>query len=408
MVVCILTSSYPRFPGDYAGVFAAELARELVKLGVEVFVLAPRAPRLNTFEISEGVRVYRFSYFWPRKWELLAYGQGIPSNLKRNPLLYLLLPFFFVGQVRVLKRLVRKEKIQLVNAHWMVMQGLAAAWVQRREDLRFVLTIHSAGLQALVHLPFGRPVAEWIVRRANHIFCVSSAHGALLQDFLGKKVPIEILPMGIDLTLFDVSRWPQKVARQRFGIGEGKTVIFLGRLEEVKGVRFLIEAIRTLPDFHSGMASLYIAGDGRERSSLEGLVTRYKLGKGIHFLGTVSREEVPPLLAASDVVCVPSIVQKDGVVEGMPVVVLEALAMGRAVIASRVGGIPDIVQDGVNGFLVEPGDLKALASKISAVFGLGNAVDPVLQAARRTAKKFSWESVAQRYAEVFRSLGVSS
>lgn len=403
MAVCILTSSYPRFAGDYAGVFVAELSQELVRRGVEVVVLAPRAPGLRAFEISNGVRIYRFSYFWPRRWELLAYGQGIPWNLRRNRLLYLLLPFFFVGQVKALRRLMRQEKIRLVNAHWMVMQGLTAAWVRRREDLRFVLTVHSAGLQALVRFPLGRIVADWVVRSADHIFCVSSAHGHLLQNLLGRKVPVEILPMGVDLGRFDISQWPQRVARRRFGIGEGKVVLFLGRLEEVKGVRLLIEAMRTL-DFRSEGASLYIAGDGRERSSLEGLVTQYKLEKGIHFLGTVSREEVPPLLAACDVVCVPSIVQRDGVVEGMPVVVLEALAMGKAVIASQVGGIPDIVQDGVNGFLVEPGDPHALAAKIRAVLDLGNAMAPVLEAARRTAEKFSWEAVAQRYASAFRSL----
>lgn len=404
MAVCILTSSYPRFPGDYSGVFVAELAQELEKRGVEVVVLAPGGPGLDAFEISNGVRVYRFSYFRPRQWELLAYGRGIPWNLRRNPLLYFLLPFFLIGQVKALRRLVRQEKVRLVNAHWMVTQGLVAAWVRKKEKVRFVLTIHSAGLQALVRFPFGRAVADWIVRGADHIFCVSSTHGLLLRNFLGWKVPVEVLPMGVDLGSFDISRWPQRVARRRFRIGNGKVVLFLGRLEEIKGVQLLIEAIRTLTDFQTGAASLYVAGDGQDRSYLEGLITQYKLEKGLHFLGTVPREEVPPLLAAADVVCVPSIAQKDGVVEGMPVVVLEALAMGRAVIASQIGGIPDVIQDGVNGFLVEPRDPQALARKISAVFNLGDGLTPILQAARHTAERFSWDSIAQRYAAVFQSL----
>jgi len=408
VAVCILTSSYPRFSGDYAGVFVAELARELVKIGTEVVILAPRAPGLDAFEILDGVRVYRFSYFWPRQCELLAYGQGIPSNLKRNPLLYLLLPFFLVGQLRALKRLVRQEKIRLINAHWMVTQGLVAAWLRKRENIRFVLTIHSAALQALVRFPFGSVVADWIVRHANYIFCVSSAHALLLQNFVGRKIPIDVLPMGVDLTRFDISRWPQIVARRCFGIGEGRVLMFLGRLEEIKGVHLLIEAVRSIPDFHNGKAFLYIAGDGQERSSLEGLVSQYQLEKGVRFLGTISREDVPVLLATADVVCVPSIVQRDGVVEGMPVVVLEALAMGKVLIASRVGGIPDLIQDGVNGFLVEPGNSRDLVSKIKMALGLRNEIAPVCEAARRTAEKFSLESVAQRYAEVFHSLQVTS
>jgi colanic acid/amylovoran biosynthesis glycosyltransferase len=191
-------------------------------------------------------------------------------------------------------------------------------------------------------------------------------------------------------------------------MGEGKVLIFLGRLEEIKGVRLLIEAVRSIPDFHSGKAFLYIAGDGQERSSLEGLVSQYRLEKGVRFLGTISREDVPVLLASADIVCVPSIVQRNGVVEGMPVVVLEALAMGKVLVASRVGGIPDLIQDGVNGFLVEPGNFRDLVSKINMALGLRNEIAPVCEAARRTAEKFSLESVAQRYAEVFHSLQVTS
>lgn len=401
MAVCILTSSYPRFAGDYAGAFVAELAQELVKRGLEVVVLAPRAPGLKVFEISGGVRVHRFSYFWLRRWELLAYGHGIPSNLKRNPLLYLLLPFFLVGQLRALRRLLRRERIHVVNAHWMVMQGLAAAWLKARQDVRFVLTIHGAGLHAFARFPFGCTVANWIVKRADHIFCVSSALELLLRNLLGREVPVEVLPMGIDLGRFDSSRWPQRAARRCFGIGEGMVVLFLGRLEEVKGVRVLIEAIRTLTEVHDRDAHLYVAGDGLERPSLERLVAQYRLEKRVRFLGTVSREKVPHLLAAADVVCVPSIIEKSGVTEGLSMVVIEAMAMGKVIVASRAGGIPDLIQDGVNGFLTEPGDPEAWARKLAAAMTLGDKIGPVCQAARHTAEKFSWETVAERYAAVF-------
>lgn len=407
MTVCILTSSYPRFAGDYAGIFVAELARELVKLGVEVVVLTPRAPGLHAFEISEGVRVYRFSYFWPRQWESLAYHQGIPSNLKRNPLLYLLLPFFFVGQLRALKRLVRKEKIQLVNAHWMVTQGLVAACVRAADDIRIVLTFHSEELRALARLPFARRLTDWIVRKTDHIFSVSSAHSRFLCRLLGREVSVETLPMGIDVRYFVPFRWSKTEARQRLGLLEEQVFLFLGRLEERKGVKVLLKALALMPPFHLQRVRLLIAGDGNERSHLEREVRQCSLERNVRFLGPVPRNEVAWLLAAADVVCVPSIVEGSGITEGLPVVILEAMAMARIVVASRVGGVPDIIQDGVNGFLTEPGDPQALARKLNEIVGLGNRVIPIGEDARRTAERFSWESVAGRYAELFRSLEVS-
>lgn len=404
MAVCILTSSYPRFPGDYAGIFVAELARELAKLGEEVVVLAPRAPGVDAFEISNGVRVCRFSYFFPRKWELLAYGQGIPSNLKRNPLLCLLLPFFLAGQVRALKRLLHQDKIHVVNAHWMLMQGLAAAWVHTTNGFRVVLTFHSEELRALVRFPFARRLTDWIVRRADHIFSVSSAHGRLLSSFLGREIPLTILPMGIDTKRFDCLRWPKAEARRRLGVVEGQVLLFLGRLEERKGVRVLIRSLREMPSFRLQRAVLLIAGEGNEKFDLEREVRQFKLEECVRFLGRVSRDEVPWLLAAADIVCVPSIVEKSGLTEGLPVVVLEAMAMAKVVVASRVGGIPDVIQDSANGFLAAPGNSQAWAVKLGEVMTLGDKITSVRQAARRTAEKFSWESVAQSYVAVFQSL----
>ncbi len=93
--------------------------------------------------------------------------------------------------------------------------------------------------------------------------------------------------------------------------------------------------------------------------------------------------------------------------EGLGMVVIEAMAMGKVVVASRVGGIPEIIQDGVNGFLTEPGDPQAWAAKLASVTTLGDQVIPICEAARHTAERFSWDRVAARYAAVLHTLGES-
>lgn len=408
MKVCILTSSYPRFEGDYAGIFVAGLARALSGRGAEIVVLAPRGPGLPACEVSGEVRILRFPYFWPRRWEVLAYGLGVPSNLKRNPLLYLMLPFFLLGEARALGRLLRKEKIPVVNAHWMVMQGLVAAWFSRGSRVRLVLTIHGGDLNALAaRYRFGHILANWIVRSADHVFCVSSPLKFLLESLLRRDTSAEVLPMGISLRQFDASRRPVEAARVRFGIGEEKVVLFLGRLQEVKGVRTLIEAADILKGLSTETVSVVIAGDGLERKSLERLTVERELGERVRFLGAVPHQEVPALLAVAHVVCLPSTVERSGITEGLGMVLIEAMAMGKVVVASRAGGISDLIQDGINGFLTEPEDPRMLAEKLAQVLALGHEAEPVRRAARRTAEQFSCDHVAGRYAQVFEGLAGS-
>ena len=97
MKVCILTTSFPRFPGDYASVFVYDLAAELVAAGMEVCVIAPIEAGSLYHEVIRGVEVHRFAYFWPVRWQRIAYLGGIPDNLRRYRAAWLQLPFFLLS-----------------------------------------------------------------------------------------------------------------------------------------------------------------------------------------------------------------------------------------------------------------------------------------------------------------------
>jgi glycosyltransferase involved in cell wall biosynthesis len=164
------------------------------------------------------------------------------------------------------------------------------------------------------------------------------------------------------------------------------------RLEPVKGVEFLLRAATSVPD-----AAFAIAGDGSQAGYLRELAFALGIDGRVAFLGMVM--PVAPLLAAADVVVLPSLS------EGMPIAALEAMALGTPVIASRVGGLPEIVSDGVCGLLVPPGEPNALAAAINAVIGDPETSQLMGEACKRAVRqKYTSARMAQSYVSLVAEL----
>jgi hypothetical protein len=170
--------------------------------------------------------------------------------------------------------------------------------------------------------------------------------------------------------------------RRRLGAPDASTTLVLafGRLVEKKGFRYLVEAAARLPGAH-----LAIAGEGSLRRELEALAR--DLHVSVTFTGALERTAMAEAVLAADIIAVPSVVDRAGNVDGLPNTLLEALGAGRAVVASRVAGIPDVVEDGVTGLLVPPQDPGALADALRRLAGdaTGPTPQPVPRGADRTA-----------------------
>ena len=388
--VLIVSSTFPTRRPSAEPRFVYDLARGLVCHFEEVHALVPDAPGLVREETWEGVQVHRFTYFRPRRAQGLCYRKGIPANLRGNPLLALLVPFFIAAQARAIRRLVRARRIDVVNSHWIIFQGLAAALARTVTPFRHVLQIHAAGLYLLLRLPrwIGRPVARFIVKRSDHVICVSRYVLAKTTELLGYAPDASIACMGVDTSLFGASSGtPPDI---------GPRILFVGRLVEKKGVEHLLRAMvsvrNRMPEAH-----LDVVGSGEREHALRALAAELGLGAAsVTFLGSLPHEEVVERLRASRVVAVPSIVDAQGETEGMPTVLLEAMAAGRRVVASDVNGTPDLVKDGENGWLARPADPADLAAKL--VLALRDRGDEIPQAARAAARRHDWAPVCERYA----------
>lgn len=228
---------------------------------------------------------------------------------------------------------------------------------------------------------------NWCVRRVDNIQCVSEYTRDVLRAAGYREESLLMIPNAVDLTRFSPRPRPER------GTGEAARVAYVGRLRQVKGVSVLMEAWPHVA--RSSAARLTIAGDGPEREGLERAARESGVWESVAFAGEVS--DVPAVLAEADIYVQPSFQ------EGLPNSVLEAMAMGLPIVATRVSGNEDVVVDGENGLLVPPGDPKSLAAAIQKLVD-----DPALatRMGRRSREiiesRFSLAAVMRQLCDAYR------
>ena len=199
---------------------------------------------------------------------------------------------------------------------------------------------------------------------------------------------VSVIPNGISLEKFKVS--------SRYKKESTRTVIFVGRLHPVKGIQYLIEAMtivhQKMPD-----TKLIIVGDGAERSRLEKHVKELDLNDCIQFAGKVPQERIPEFMHQADIFVLPSLS------EGFPSVLLEAMASGLPVIATSVGGIPELIDEGINGFLVNIKRPDEIADRILTLMQNDDIRKEMSANNREKAELFTWDMVADKVEMIYRS-----
>jgi len=391
-----MTSTFPRWKNDPEPAFVFELSRRLVP-DFDVTVLAPRAPGSKTRETMDGLRVIRFSYFF-RRWETLAmHGGGILNNLKTNPLAYLLVPFFFMGQLLAIVKLLCRERFDLIHAHWIIPQGFLTviAGFISRTDIPMVCTSHGGDLFAL-RGPFFRWLKRIIINRSTAVTVVSSAMRDTVIDMGVSPDKVQVISMGVDLkNLFvpnpDVKR-------------SDKELLFVGRLVEKKGVHILIRAMPALLKKHPDTC-LSIAGTGPLEKELRELAVNLNVSAQVNFLGLVPQKHLPELYNRATIAVFPFVIAKSGDQEGFGLVQVEAMGCGCPVVSGDVRGVHDILIHKKTGLLVPPGKPKPMADAIDALLSNTDLRQALaFQARKRSVEKFDWNIVGEKYRELFKEI----
>ncbi len=394
----VLTSSFPRFPEDTSAPYLLELYRYLEERWEgKINILHPSDCENRFVSEEDGLERHRFEYLPKTSWQKLAFGSGIPDNLFRHPWRVSQIPFFLWSFYR--KAIRFSPEADLIHAHWILPSGLIGALLKRRNPkLKLVLTVHSSDLWLIERLPLGRFLLRWILAVTDHLTLVNQGQedriGKLLSDsFPSLEGRVSILPMGIHWERYQGENQVER--KKPLGL-EGKTVIlYLGRLIPLKGVAYLLGAVKKMKN-----VEVVILGDGMERKRLESLSREIPF---VRFLGSLQGEEKRDWLSLADIAVFPSI-SLGRRHEGLPVALLEAMASGLAVVATDTGGIGEAIRHGETGLLVRERDSKALQKSLEYL-----ASDPQFrkglgERAREASGRYDWSRIGQAFLGIYEKL----
>ncbi|MEA1081417.1 glycosyltransferase [Marinobacter qingdaonensis] len=390
----VLASTYPRWPDDHEPNFVHRLCVELSE-DYEVTVVTARSPGSEKKEWLGPVCVQRFSYA-PEKFQTLVYGGGILTNLKRNPLKWLLVPLFVFSMCVAALSAIRKVRPIAIHCHWIIPQGLVLWLLSRISPLPPVLvTSHGADLFAL-RGPIGTWLKRKVLERADAVTVASSPMKPIATGLGAKEESIHVAPMGIGF-------------ESNFRLPSRKRVpgqiLFVGRLVEKKGLKYLIEALPRIL-LHQSDCELIIVGDGPERINLEEQTHRLGLSESVRFVGALPQKKLPQYYQSASLFCAPFIEAENGDVEGLGLVTIEAMSFRCPILIGNVAATQDVVPPQFRSLcLVNPKDTTIFAEQVVQRLSLSEAATDEIDALKEYAiEQFSWSNVKNRYLGIFEKL----
>ena len=434
MKVLVIGSVYPRFHEDAEVPWLRASVAHLKKAGIGIQILAPAYKGLKSHEI-DGVKVNRFRYA-PASWEILTHEEGAPSKMASKPWLQLLaIPYIISGFFRCLS-ICRRWKPDVIHAHWPFPHAYIALGAAKLFRIPLVLNFHGAELLLIRKKKWVKPFLKFAIGQAQAVFANSSFTAGKIKAL--RNVNVEWSPYGTTLeggslplapaadaasatpssgrtALSDsslsahgprmVEGTPQHPVPHKV-TGKFK-ILFVGRHIERKGICYLIEAAKYLP---RDKFEIRIVGVGDLTEKLKELAkaadtpaARHAEGPAeIIFTGKLSPEALANEYKTANVFTLPAIVDSKGDTEGLGVVLIEAMELGLPVVASDVGGIPDVVVDGESGILVPEKDPQALANAYKRLESDPALVQQLLEGSRRRiAECFTWDGIVARQIETY-------
>ncbi len=385
MKVLFVATAFPRYEGDVITPWMTELIQRLQKKGIEVSVFTSSYKGMGN-QVWRGINVYRFRYFF-KKYERLTHEETAVDKFGKGGLNILLSALYlFFGTISI-ACLVKKNKFDIVHINWPfphIVFGLSAKAVS---DCKVFATFYGLEIRWLKKkFPFFIKPFSYLINRADVITAISNHTASELKGIVQKNIPI--IPFSIT------------VESKNAELSDERYILFVGRHVERKGVHILIDAYKQV---HKDILhNLVIVGDGPERKRWERMSEEYGLTKRIKFTGWVSNEELYRYYQNCSFFVLPATYDKHGDTEGLGVVMIEAMAYSKPVIASKVGGITDVVIDGDNGILVPHNDPETLAQAIKRL-----ALDKTFcrklgeNAKKSIDEKFNWDRIVKRLIELY-------
>jgi glycosyltransferase involved in cell wall biosynthesis len=399
-VVVMLTTSYPRFTGDTIGTFMEPIAKGIAARGHEVHIVLPWHPRLARGPVEDGVYFHPFRYAPHPSLNVFGYAAALHADVHLRATAYAAAPLALAASFRAVRRVARDVGATLLHAHWLIPSG--AVVIAAARALPTVISLHGSDVYVAERHGLARWAARAALRRVGWVTACSDDLRDRVIALGADGARAETIPYGVDADRFRPDAMLRAAGRSAMGVTSDDLVLFTaGRFVKKKGFEYLIDALGQLAAQWPSLR-LVIAGGGdldhklRERARARGVIDRTR------FPGVLAQDDVAACLAAADLVVVPSVHDDAGNVDGLPNTVMEALASGTPLIATRVGGIPSVVVHERTGWLVLERDAAALAEAVERLLRDREARLALGRAAREDVLgRRTWDKVAAAFERVY-------
>lgn len=404
MNICVFTHTYPRFPEDPVAPFMRDFCYGLVENKQQVFLLTPYDSLFSHKQFfPKNLKVTLYRYFFPSRFHVLGYSQTLIGDQKLKFSVYLLAPFMFIFSFFALLKLVYKEKVDIISAHWILPNGFIAAIVSKITGVPLVITVPGSD----VYLGKKNFLFRWMTNFASSQAkkLISNSMRYLEEMGIEKHhAKFVEIPYGVNVNSFRHISQEKEAMRQLLKLSSSDLIILaVGRLVKKKGFDYLIKAMPTVVKKQE-RAKLVIIGDGTEKYALQKLTKELKLEKKLFFLGRINHTDLPKYYAVADLYVAPSVKDTHGNLESHIVALFEAIASGTPIVATKLAVSKKYVIDGKNGYRVNDKDINALTSAILRMLNSGNL--PYMgNYSRAIAKKYlSYQFCTKQYVRIFSNL----
>lgn len=402
MKICILTHTFPRNKKDVSAAFMKEFADGLVENGNKVSVVTHFDKDFK--RRGDLFKIYTYKYIWPDKFHILGYSRAMEADLVLRKHTYVLLPFMLLFGTLKLYKVVRQEKVDLINVHWILPNGLMALVVSKLTRIPYVVTLPGTDAYLAYRYKLFGIVAKFIASNAAGIVSNSSWHLNRIKNLGVNNKRTAVISYPADVLKFKPISTNLSTYKRKLGLSEKDfLVLAIGRLVYKKGFDYLIKAVASVAKKYPNI-KLVIGGDGDLRKKLEDLSKKLKVSKKVLFVGNIARDEIIYYYNLADVMVAPSVVDKNGNVDGGPLVSLESMACGKPQIVTSILGVADVIKDNINGFVVPQKNVKALEEAIVRLIQ-APALRRKMGKANRVVVRLnlSTKSIGRQYSDFFNS-----
>lgn len=377
--VLMINYEFPPIGGG-GGTTTRFLAKYMARLGVDVNILTSKPGKEDTVDHPEGYRLY---YVGRTKNKLS--GTHIPE-----------LVIFALTIIYYSKIVLKQIQPDLIHCFFTLPSGSCGLYCKKIYKIPYIISALGADVPGFnigdwrldIYHTLTRFLSKSIWNNSSHII----ANGNSLKETCKRFSPeqeIEIISNGVDTELF----YPDK--NKHPGTNEVQ-LLFISRLMPQKGIDILIKACNVLNTKGITNYKLTIVGEGHLKGLMFSLIDRFNLKKKINFLGWKDLEELPEIYRRADIFILPS------VMEGMSSVVLQAMASGLPIVASRVKGFEEVVEENINGLFAEYNNPNQFAEAIEKLIKSPELREKMSKQSIEKSKQFSWENIAKKYLEFYK------